>query len=66
MIQLKVQYICPPIPYRDFDYQVTNAKYDQGDVVGHGETIPKAIENWIDLYESKHDIDRKQIKYSWI
>lgn len=65
MLQLTVTKICPPIPVRSFDWQVAEKEWDLGHVLGHGETIADALENFLDLYESKHDIDRRDIKYTW-
>jgi hypothetical protein len=65
MLQLTVSRINPPIPVRCFDWQVAEKEWDLGHVIGHGATIEQALEDFIDLYESKHDIDRRDIKYKW-
>jgi predicted RNA-binding protein YlqC (UPF0109 family) len=65
MLQLKVNYECPPIPNRGADYQVSEKEWDLGKVIGNGRDIPSALEDFINQYESKHDIDRRNIKYKW-
>jgi hypothetical protein len=64
-LQLKVTKISPPIPLKGVEYQVRKKENDQGDIVAEGESIQDAIEKFIDSYESRHDINRRNIKYSW-
>lgn len=46
---IRVEFIYPPIPVRDFDYQATFDGYDAGDPIGHGPTAQAAID---DLHEN--------------
>lgn len=46
---INVEFIYPPIPVRDFDYQATFDGYDAGDPIGHGPTAQAAID---DLHEN--------------
>lgn len=39
--------------------------YEPGDIIGIGDTIPKAIEDWLEQMEEKHSLDRKHIHYTW-
>jgi hypothetical protein len=64
-IQLKVTKISPPIPLPGIGYQVTKKQYDLGEIIAEGESIEDALENYLDSFESRYDIDRREIKYSW-
>jgi hypothetical protein len=35
------------------------------EVVGHGDSIQKAIESWLDLMELRANVEREDIKYKW-
>jgi len=45
---IHVEFIYPPIPDRNFDYQATFDGYEPGDPIGHGRTVEIAIN---DLHE---------------
>jgi len=49
---IHVEFIYPPIPIREFDYQATFAGYDAGDPIGHGPTEQAAIDA---LHEAAED-----------
>lgn len=48
---IHVEFIYPPIPDRNFDYQATFDGYDAGDPIGHGPTVERAIEDLHENYE---------------
>lgn len=64
-LQLKVTKISPPIPLPGIEYQVRKVKNDSGDIIAEGGSIEDALENYLDSYESRYDVDRREIKYSW-
>jgi len=37
----------PPIPRRDYDWSAIREDYDEGDLIGYGETEQKAIDDLI-------------------
>lgn len=46
-------------------YQCAIADYDAGDVIGFGDSIPEAIENWLQWESHKTDVAIEEIKYKW-
>ena len=51
--KIETQYVNPPIPINNFDWQATYEGYDEGDPVGHGATEQAAIEDLIEKTEGK-------------
>jgi hypothetical protein len=49
--KIETQYVNPPIPINNFDWQATYEGYDEGDPVGHGATGQSAIEDLIEKTE---------------
>ncbi len=49
----------PPIPSRKYDWIAYRDDYDEGDLVGTGETEDQAIE---DLLFQEEEIDQNQIR----
>ena len=43
------EYVCPPIPVRDMDWQATRKDYDEGDPIGRGATKQDAINNLLEM-----------------
>jgi len=43
--KIVTSYVKPPIPIRGMDWQATYEGYDDGDVIGNGETEQEAIED---------------------
>ena len=39
----------PPIPIRKYDWSAIREDYDEGDLIGYGETEKEAIEDLIEL-----------------
>lgn len=48
---IHVEFIYPPIPIREFDYQATFDGYEPGDPIGHGPTEAAAIDDLHDRHE---------------
>jgi hypothetical protein len=46
-------YIYPPIPVRDHDWQATLRDYDEGDPIGYGHTRDFAIEDLMSQLEER-------------
>jgi hypothetical protein len=66
MLNLKVEFIHPPIPIRTFDWQVVDKNYEPGCPVGYGRTLKEAIEDYLGEYAFKNNIeDVRTIKYKW-
>jgi hypothetical protein len=42
-MKIITQFIYPPIPVRDFDWQAVTDNYEAGDPIGHGRTEWSAI-----------------------
>lgn len=51
MIDIKIDYVFPPIPLRQFDYSAVRDGYDEGDPIGFGETKQKAVDDLISQEE---------------
>ena len=43
------EYVCPPIPVHDMDWQATRKGYDEGDPIGRGSTKQDAINDLLDM-----------------
>lgn len=44
-MKIIVEFINPPIPIRNYDWQATRWDYDEGNLIGNGETKELAIAN---------------------
>ena len=47
MRKILISYDYPPIPIRDYDWSAIREDYDEGDLIGHGETEQKAIDSLV-------------------
>lgn len=65
ILQLKVTKKSPPIPLKGIEYEVRKVKNDEGDITAVGGSIEDALENYLDSFESRYDVERRHIKYSW-
>lgn len=63
MLHLTVQYIHPPIPYRNFDWCVTDENYEPGSPEGYGSSIQEALESYLESFEMKHNEQLKE--WTW-
>lgn len=45
---IRTNFVYPPIPVRDFDWEATEAGYEPGDLIGRGPTEQAAIEALLD------------------
>ena len=45
MEKIITNYDYPPIPIRNYDWSAIREGYDEGDLIGHGKTEQKAIED---------------------
>jgi len=52
MFDVVTSYICPPIPFRNYDWCATYDGYEPGDPIGYGRTEQEAI---LDLLEQRED-----------
>jgi hypothetical protein len=50
-MKIETEFVHPPIPTRDYDWQATREGYDQGELIGHGSTEREAINNLLDQEE---------------
>lgn len=65
-IQLTAEFVNPPIPCRNYDFQVLDREnWEPGNIIGYGRNIPEAIDDYLDQYEAWYNVDREQIKYKW-
>jgi len=49
MSSIKTQYIYPPIPIRNYDWEAVREDYDEGDLIGYGKTKQEAINHLLEL-----------------
>jgi hypothetical protein len=49
MQDIKTEFFPKPIPIRSFDWEATRDGYDEGDLIGYGETKADAVQNLLDL-----------------
>ena len=54
--RMHVEYINPPIPIPNFDWEATFIGYDNGDPIGYGATRQEAIDNLLEK-EKMNDKD---------
>lgn len=47
-MNVRTEFINPPIPIRDYDWSATFQSYEPGDFIGYGATVGIAVQN---LYE---------------
>lgn len=47
------EFIYPPIPFRKYDWQASRYGWDEGDLIGYGETEEEAINNLIEQEKDK-------------
>jgi len=50
MTDIVTSYICPPIPFRNYDWCATYDGYEPGEPIGYGRTEQEAI---LDLLERR-------------
>ena len=55
MKPIKTQFIYPPIPIRQYDWEAIREDYDEGDFIGHGETEREAINDLLRQEEEQED-----------
>lgn len=48
-----LSFVHPPIPDRNFDWQATRSKYDQGDPIGRGRTPAVALADLLEQEDSR-------------
>ena len=49
MKDIKTEFFPKPIPFRLFDWEATRADYDEGDLIGYGQTEAEAIAHLLEL-----------------
>jgi hypothetical protein len=49
MKDIKTDFIYPPIPFRLFDWMATRDGWDEGDLIGYGQTEAEAIAHLLEL-----------------
>ena len=54
----ELQYLCPPIPVRNLDWEALPEGYDEGDEYATGETVADAITE-IERIEDEQEADRE-------
>lgn len=54
---IKTDFIYPPIPTRNFDWQAALDGYDAGDPLGHGATEIEAIQDLLTQLEEREEPD---------
>jgi hypothetical protein len=53
-MKIVTDYVNPPIPVRNFDWQATTSDYEPGDPVGRGETEQEAIADLLEKIEDEN------------
>ena len=62
MHRIVTQFIYPPIPLRQFDWQATFDGYEPGDPIGHGRTERDAVRDLKEQWEEACFLDEKALK----
>lgn len=52
MNNIKTNYVYPPIPIRNYDWEAFRDDYDEGSIIGHGRTEKEAIDDLFDQEET--------------
>jgi hypothetical protein len=52
MKDIKTRFICPPTLIRSFDWEATRDGWDEGDLIGYGQTEAEAIAHLLELEEN--------------
>lgn len=50
---IRTNFVYPPIPVRDFDWEATEPGYEPGDLIGRGRTEQAAIEALLDQLDEE-------------
>lgn len=53
MSKIITEFIYPPIPIRNYDWEAIREDYNEGDPIGHGRTEKDAI---LDLLQQEEDL----------
>lgn len=48
-----------------FRYDAMIDGYEPGNIIGYGDTISEALENWLQQMEEKFEIHRSQFTWTW-
>lgn len=55
MNKIITEFIYPPIPDRNYDWEAVRENYDAGDLIGYGRTEQDAINNLIEQENEIHN-----------
>jgi hypothetical protein len=50
-MKIRTSHVCPPIPFRNFDWSAVTDDYEDGHPQGHGATEAEAIADLIEKLE---------------
>ena len=51
-MKIRTEYVCPPVPARNFDWRATFDGYEGGDPCGYGQTEADAVQDLLETTDA--------------